>query len=125
MIIALLASAVFQLVPGSIYARIPLMVAAFLLGLTAQAIKICVDTLVQAHVADEFKGRVFVIYDVIFNVALVVASVIAAVILPANGKSVMVLIIMAVCYLLISVWFALASRGVSMNEGTESLQAIS
>jgi MFS family permease len=122
MIIALLASAVFQLVPGSIYARIPLMIAAFLLGLTAQAIKICVDTLVQAHVADEFKGRVFVIYDVIFNVALVVASVIAAIILPANGKSVMVLIIMAVCYLLISVWFALVSRGVSMNEGTESLQ---
>jgi hypothetical protein len=29
---------------------------------------------------------------------------------------------MAVCYLLISVWFALVSRGVSMNEGTESLQ---
>jgi len=122
MIIALLASAVFQLVPGSIYARIPLMIAAFLLGLTAQAIKICVDTLVQAHVADEFKGRVFVIYDVIFNVALVAASVIAAIILPANGKSVMVLILMAVCYLLISVWFALVSRGVSMNEGTESLQ---
>jgi MFS family permease len=122
MILALLASALFQLVPGSIYERVTLMVAAFLLGLTAQAIKICVDTLVQAHVADEFKGRVFVIYDVIFNVALVVASVIAAIILPDNGKSVMILIIMAICYLLISVWFALASRGVSMNEGTESLQ---
>jgi MFS family permease len=125
MIISLLASAVFQLVPGSIYARIPLMVAAFLLGMTAQAIKICVDTLVQAHIADEFKGRVFVIYDMIFNVVLVAASVIAAVILPDNGKSVMILIIMAVCYLLISLWFALVSRGVSMNEGTESLQAVS
>jgi MFS family permease len=122
MIIALLASAAFQLVPGSIYARVTLMVAAFLLGLAAQAIKICVDTLVQAHVADEFKGRVFVIYDVIFNVVLVVASVIAAIILPDNGKSVIILIMMAVCYLLIGVWFALASRGISMNEGTESLQ---
>ena len=91
MIICFLASAVFQLVPGAIYARVPLMVAAFLLGLTAQCIKICVDTLVQAHVADEFKGRVFVIYDMIFNVALVVAAVIAAVILPANGKSVIIL----------------------------------
>jgi MFS family permease len=123
--LSLLASAIFQLVPGTIYARIPLMVAAFLLGLTAQAIKICVDTLVQAHVADEFKGRVFVIYDIIFNVALVVASVIAAVILPDTGKSVMILMIMAVCYVLIAVWFALASRGVSMNEGTESLQVVS
>jgi MFS family permease len=120
----LVASAVLQVVPGAIYARVPLMVAAFLLGLTAQCIKICVDTLVQAHVADEFKGRTFVIYDMIFNVTLVVASVIAALTLPANGKSVMILIIMAVGYLLVAVAFALASRGVSMNEGTESLQAV-
>ena len=122
--ISLLASAVFQLVPGSIYARVPLMVAAFFLGLTAQAIKICVDTLVQAHVADEVKGRVFVIYDMIFNVALVLAAVIAAVILPANGKSTMILIIMAACYLLIALWFSMASRGVNMNKGTESLQIV-
>jgi MFS family permease len=124
MIICLLASAAFQLVPGAIYARVPLMVAGFLLGLTAQCIKLCVDTLVQAHVGDEFKGRIFVIYDVIFNVGLVVAAVIAAMILPANGKSVIILIMMAVCYLLISMAFALASRGVSMNQGTESLQTI-
>jgi MFS family permease len=124
-IVCLLASAVFQVVPGAIYAWVPLMVAAFLLGVTAQGIKICVDTLVQAHVADEFKGRVFVLYDIIFNVALVVAAVIAAIILPPNGKSVMILIIMAVCYVLIGLWFTLVSRGVSMNEGTESLQAAS
>ena len=125
MIISLLASGVFQLLPGAIYAKVPLMVAAFLLGLTAQCIKICVDTLVQAHVADEFKGRVFVLYDMIFNVALVVAAMIAAVILPADGKSVIILIVMAVGYLLVAVAFTLVSRGVSMNEGTESLQAVS
>jgi MFS family permease len=125
MIICLVASAVFQVLPGAIYVRLPLMVAAFLLGLTAQCIKICVDTLVQAHVADEFKGRVFVIYDMIFNVTLVVAAVIAALILPANGKSVTILIIMATGYLLVAVAFAVASRGVSMDEGTESLQTAS
>ena len=125
MIISLLASGVFQLLPGAIYAKVALMVAAFLLGLTAQCIKICVDTLVQAHVADEFKGRVFVLYDMIFNVALVVAAMIAAVILPADGKSVIILIIMAVGYLLVAVAFTLVSRGVSMNEGTESLHAVS
>src|SRR4029453_18427407 len=78
MIICLLASAGFQLVPGALYAKVPLMAAAFLLGLTAQCIKIGVDTLVHAHVADEFKGRVFMLYDIIFNLALVVAAVIAA-----------------------------------------------
>jgi MFS family permease len=124
MIICLLASAVFQVVPGAIYARVPLLAAAFLLGLTAQGLKLCVDTLVQAHVADEFKGRVFVLYDVIFNVTLVVAAVIAAIILPVNGKSVAIMVVMAVCYLLTGVVFALVSRGVSMNEGTESLQGL-
>ena len=123
MIMCLLGSAVFQLMPGAIYARVTIMVAAFLLGLTAQGIKICVDTLVQAHVADEFKGRVFVIYDIIFNVVLMAAAVIAAVILPPSGKSVPILIIMAICYLLITLWFTLVSRGLSMNEGTESLRA--
>lgn len=123
MIMCLLGSAVFQLMPGAIYARLTIMVAAFLLGLTAQGIKICVDTVVQAHVADGFKGRVFVIYDIIFNVSLVAAAVIAAVILPASGKSVPILIIMAICYLLITLWFALVTRGLSMNEGTESLRA--
>ena len=123
MIMCLLGSAVFQLMPGAIYARATIMVAAFLLGLTAQGIKICVDTVVQAHVADGFKGRVFVIYDIIFNVALVAAAVIAAVILPPSGKSVPILIIMAICYLLITLWFTLVSRGLSMNEGTESLRA--
>jgi len=60
----------------------------------------------------------------IFNVTLVVAAVIGAVILPTNGKSVIILVVMAVCYLLIGLGFALVSRLVGMNEGTESLQAV-
>ena len=83
--------------------------------MTAQSIKICVDTLVQAHVDDEFKGRVFVIYDVIFNVALVLAAVIGAVILPTNGRSVLILVLMAVGYLLVAALFAFASRSLDMD----------
>jgi len=49
--------------------------------------------------------------------------VIGALILPADGKSVLILVVMAAGYLLIGAWFALASRGISMNEGTESLLA--
>ncbi len=122
-IACLAASAVFQMVPGAIYAKVPLYIAAFLLGLTAQSIKICVDTLVQAHVDDEVKGRVFVIYDMIFNVALVVAAFIGALILPTNGKSVLILMVLAGCYLAIAAAFTWASRNLDMNKGTESLTA--
>ncbi|HEY5845586.1 MAG TPA: MFS transporter [Microlunatus sp.] len=121
-VVAFVASAVFQLLPGAIFAKVPLLVAGFLLGVTAQSIKLCVDTLVQAHVDDEFKGRVFVIYDMIFNVALVVAATIGALILPANGVSVPIIVGLAVVYAVLGVWFALVSRNLSMDEGTESLR---
>ena len=65
----------------------------------------------------------FVIYDMIFNVALVLAAVVGALILPADGKSVLILVVLAAGYLLVGAWFTLASRGISMNEGTESLLA--
>lgn len=121
MVTCLLASALFQVVPGAIYRKPTLLVAAFLLGVTAQAIKICVDTLVQAHVEDDFKGRVFVIYDMVFNAALVAAAGIAALILPSNGKSVLILVVLAGVYLLTGVIFAAVSRGYDLNQGTESL----
>ena len=123
MIICLFASAVLQVVPGAIISRVPLLIAGFLLGITAQSLKICVDTLVQAHVDDHVKGRVFVLYDMIFNVALVLAGVLAAFILPPDGHSVPVLVTVGVVYALIGAAFAVASRGLPMNEGTESLLA--
>lgn len=123
LVVSLVASAVLQVLPGAIYATVPLLVAAFLLGLAAQNIKICVDTLVQAHVADELKGRVFVLYDMVFNVALVVAAVIGAVILPANGKSVLVLVVLALAYLGLAAVFAAATRGLDLDAGTGSLKA--
>ena len=121
-VVAFGASAFFQLLPGAIFSQLPLLVAGFLLGVTAQSIKLCVDTLVQAHVDDEFKGRVFVLYDMIFNVALVVAAVIGAVILPADGVSVPIIVGLAIAYALLGVWIALVSRNLSMDEGTESLR---
>jgi MFS family permease len=116
------ASAAFQVLPGAIFAKVPLLIAGFLLGITAQSIKLCVDTLVQAHVDDEFKGRVFVIYDMVFNVALVIAAAIGALILPANGVSVPIILGLAIAYALLGLWFAVVSRNLSMDEGTESLR---
>lgn len=119
----LVGSAVFQLVPGAVYSRVPLLVAAFLLGLTAQVIKICVDTLVQAHVDDDVKGRAFVLYDMVFNVALVLAATIGALVLPADGRSVPVLSVLALWYLLTAAGFAALSRRLELDRGTESLRA--
>lgn len=111
-IVSIAGAGVVQVVPGAIYSRIPLLAAAFLLGLAAQCLKICVDTLVQAHVSDDFKGRVFVLYDMVFNLASVIAAVIAVFLLPADGRSVPILIGLAVMYVVVAVGFAIASARV-------------
>ncbi|HPZ51268.1 MAG TPA: MFS transporter, partial [Propionibacteriaceae bacterium] len=86
-------------------------------------LKICTDTLVQAHIDDTYKGRVFVIYDMVFNAALSIAAVIAALILPANGVSVPVFLGLAVAYGVIAVGFAIWSGRIGpelFDRGTES-----
>ncbi|MEE4541058.1 MFS transporter [Streptomyces sp. V4-01] len=65
----------------------PLMLAAFALGFTMQGAKIATDTIVQSTVDDGFRGRVFSLYDVAFNVAFVGAAAVSALVLPADGRS--------------------------------------
>ena len=123
MVIVLVAVAVLQAFPGSIFTQPTLVVASFMLGLGAQSLKICTDTLVQAHIDDTYKGRVFVIYDMVFNAALSIAAVIAALILPANGVSVPVFLGLAVAYGVIAVGFAIWSGRIGaelFDRGTES-----
>ena len=68
-------------------------------GFCAQALKICVDTLVQRHVADEYRGRVFALYDMLFNVALVLAAVLTALVLPADGHAPVSVVVIGLIYL--------------------------
>ncbi len=108
----LVAAAVTQVVPGALFTRPALLVAAFFLGLASQGIKIVVDTLVQTHVDDAYRGRVFSLYDVIFNVAFVAAAATGAVVLPDTGKSYAVLGAVALGYLLTAGWYAVVTRRV-------------
>jgi MFS family permease len=98
-ILILLGAAAFtQVVPGALFTQTALLVSSYFLGVAAQGMKICVDTLVQASVDDAFRGRVFSLYDVIFNVAFVAAAAVAAVVLPLSGRSHAVLVLIALGY---------------------------
>ena len=99
-----------QVFPGGLFTQPALLVAAFFLGLASQGIKICVDTLVQTHVDDAYRGRVFSLYDVIFNVAFVAAAAVGAAVLPPDGKSYPVLVSVAAGYLLTAGWYARVTR---------------
>ncbi len=103
------AAAVVQLMPGSLLFRPSLMIAGFGLGLCLQSVKICADAVVQAHIADDVRGRVMVIYDIINNLGYVVGAVVAAALLPANGHSVPFFIGIAVLFAVCAVVFAITS----------------
>jgi MFS family permease len=109
-LLLLVGAAVVQLFPSGLYTRPALLVAAFFLGLASQGIKISVDTLVQIHVEDAFRGRVFAVYDVVFNVAFVAAAAVAASVLPEDGRSHAVLAAVAVGYVLTAVAYGRATR---------------
>ncbi|MFC7980852.1 MFS transporter [Streptomyces sp. NPDC057336] len=83
---------------GLPFATVPLLVAAFVLGLTTQGAKIATDTVVQSSVDDAFRGRIFSVYDVLFNVAFVGAAGVAALMLPPDGRSVTLIVTVALVY---------------------------
>jgi MFS family permease len=103
-------AAVFVPVLGLWFAAGPSMAAALLLGLVTQGIKICADTLVQESVEDEFRGRVFALYDVLFNAAFVAAAGVTALVLPLDGRSVPLVVGTALVYALTAVAYAGAAR---------------
>ncbi|KOT99497.1 MFS transporter [Streptomyces sp. NRRL F-5755] len=91
-------SAVLTPALGLSFAYVPLLIAAFVLGLSTQAAKISTDTVVQSSVDDAFRGRVFAVYDMLFNVAYVGAAAVAALMLPPDGRSGVLVIAVALLY---------------------------
>lgn len=100
------AAAAVTALPGGLYTQPAILVTGFLLGICAQGVKISVDTLVQTGVDDEYRGRVFSLYDMIFNVAQVSAAALGAVILPDSGKSYPVLAFVVLGFVLSAVGYA-------------------
>lgn len=83
-----------------------MLVAAFVLGMTTQGAKIATDTIVQSSVEDGFRGRIFSVYDVLFNVAFVGAAGVAALVLPPDGRSAHLVVAVAVVYAAVAVAMA-------------------
>ncbi|GAA1139925.1 MFS family permease [Kitasatospora gansuensis] len=103
-------AAVFVPALGLTFSFGPIMAAALLLGVVTQGIKICADTVVQESVEDAYRGRVFAIYDVLFNLAFVAAAFVTALALPLDGRSVPLMLTVAVLYALTATLYARAAR---------------
>jgi MFS family permease len=85
--------------------RTILLVGAVLLGLAAQGAKIAVDTIVQSDTHDDYRGRAFALYDVLYNAAFVGAAALAAAVLPDEGWSRGVFLTLGLLYVLAAAAF--------------------
>jgi MFS family permease len=109
-VVVTVASGVTELAFGAPFSMPMLLVSSLALGFTTQATKVCVDTLVQSGVDDEFRGRIFSLYDTAFNLSFVVGAFVAALVLPTDGKSLAALAAMSLGYLAIAATYGRAER---------------
>jgi MFS family permease len=98
--VALLVATVTQLALAALLSIPAVLVAAFVLGATGQIVKLCTDAAVQGEAGDGVLGRVFALYDIVFNVGYVLAVAVAALLSPSDGNAPWLLGAAAVLYVL-------------------------
>ncbi|GAA4980831.1 MFS transporter [Kineococcus glutinatus] len=75
-----------------------LLACAFALGAAGQGAKIGADAVVQTTVDDAYRGRVFTLYDLVFNTTFVAAAAVAAVLVPDDGRFTALAVCLGVAY---------------------------
>ncbi|NKX87283.1 MFS transporter [Nocardia coubleae] len=87
-----------------------LLIGAFGLGLAGQTIKLTGDASMQIDIDDDRRGQVFALQDTVFNMTFVLAIAATALVIPADGRSLPVVLVGAGVYALGIVAIALNSR---------------
>ncbi|CAL9473045.1 putative MFS-type transporter [Streptomyces sp. enrichment culture] len=95
---------------------VPMLIAAFMLGLTSQGAKIVTDTVVQSSIDDVYRGRIFALYDMLFNIAFVGSAGLAALMLPTDGRSVPLLLLVSALFALTAALIFRLHRGTVSRE---------
>ncbi|MEU6644919.1 MFS transporter [Saccharomonospora sp. NPDC046836] len=86
------------------------LLAAFVITSAGQVLKLSVDAAVQHDIGDETRGRVFALYDTLFNITQVAAVSFAALFAPLDGHSHGLLIVATGLYLVGIAGFAASTR---------------
>ncbi|WP_139283277.1 MFS transporter [Raineyella antarctica] len=117
MALLLVGGGVLQIIPGSTFTLWGMLVGALAVGLQTQSMKISVDTLLHRHVQQAFKGRAFIISDMLFNGTLVVAAFLVVALAPADGHSVALFVSIGVTMILLGLVLLLLIRAGASSRG--------
>ncbi len=94
---------------GATFGQLEFVLIGFGLGVVAQGVAICSITIVQQQMEDSYRGRVFAVYDMLFNVTFVAGTAISAAFMPVTGRSLPMLLTVAAGYLAAAAGYRLIS----------------
>ena len=95
---------------GGTFSQPVFLLIGFWLSLVGQGVAICSTTILQEQVDDDYRGRVFSFYDMMFNVTFVAGAALSAAFMPDTGRSATIIGLVAAGYAVTAGAYWLATR---------------
>jgi MFS family permease len=94
---------------GETFNQLAYLAIGFGMYITRQGAAICATTILQEEVEDTYRGRIFAFYDMLYNATYGIGAVVFAVFMPANGKSPVIVAVVAVAFALVAAAYWLSA----------------
>jgi MFS family permease len=118
--VLLAASAVVTAALGETFVQLAYLAVGFCLYLTRQGVAISATTILQEEVEDAYRGRAFAFYDMMFNVTYAIGAVIFAAFMPSDGRSPVIVGVVAAGYAILAAAYWLYQRAGQPSPGSGS-----
>ena len=116
--VLLAASSVVTAALGETFVQFAYLAIGFVLYFTRQGVAICATTILQEEVDDAYRGRAFAFYDMTFNVTYAIGAVIFAAFMPADGRSPIIIGVLAAGFAVAAAaYWLLSSPGAASPAG--------
>jgi MFS family permease len=109
--VLLAASAVVTAALGETFVQLAYLAIGFCLYLTRQGVAISATTILQEEVDDAYRGRAFAFYDMMYNVTYAIGAAIFAAFMPSDGRSSIIVGVVAAGYAVVAAAYWLSARG--------------
>ena len=116
----LVAAGVVTAVIGETFNEVAYLAIGFLMYLTRQSVAIASVTILQEGIEDGFRGRVFALYDMVYNAAYALGAAVFGVFMATDGKSPIVVAVIAAGFLVAALAYWLSAGGRSSGDGSSA-----
>jgi MFS-type transporter involved in bile tolerance (Atg22 family) len=105
----LVMAAIVAAVVGETFNQVAFLAIGFLMYLTRQSVAITSVTILQEDIEDAYRGRVFAFYDMLYNAAYALGTALFAVFLAPDGKSPIVVAVIAAGFVVAAIAYWLSA----------------